>query len=245
MQTVIDGVLANYELFGKGNKGSIVILHGWGRNIDDWKSVAVFLSIAYQVYTLDLPGFGATFLPENVVMGTSDYASFVEKFIKKIELKKPILVGHSLGGRIGIILGTRDNLLSKLVLVDAAGIEERSFLVNLKILLAKIAKLFLPGHLQSVIRDRIGLADYKTSRQMQNVLKKVVSENLRSYLVKIMVPTLIVWGEKDSIQPVELAKIMRKEIPRAKLRIVWEAGHHPHLEKPQDFQEILEEELFQ
>lgn len=241
---MVSGVLTTYKVFGLEKKDSLVVLHGWGRDHLDWLGVGKFLASYYKVYLLDLPGFGATSLPENIVLGTWEYADFVEKFCKKQEIVKPVILGHSLGGRIGIILATRPDMLKKLVLVSSAGIEERSLFVRAKVILANVIRIFFPQRVFELLKSKIGSEDYRgTNNQMKQVLTKIVNEDLRYMLPKIMCQTLVIWGEKDNVLDVRYGKIFRGEIPRASLRIVWGAGHHPHLDQPREFLEILEEEL--
>lgn len=243
MQMVVDGILTNYEVLGKENKDSLVILHGWGRGYRDWVFVAEALSQRYEIILLDLPGFGGSMLPEKVVFGTWEYANFFEHFLEKLEVKQPILLGHSFGGRIGIVLGTRPALLKKLILIDSAGIEEKSLLTSARIEFFKAAKFVLPQAVAQALSGKIGSKDYRSAGALRNVLKKIVSENLRPYLRKIIVPALIIWGENDEVQEIRQAKIMKREVQNSRLRIVWSAGHNPHLEKPEDLISILREEL--
>ena len=56
-------------------------------------------------------------------------------------------------------------------------------------------------------------------------------------------PTIIIWGDKDSVLDVSQTKIFKKEIPNSTVRIVWGAGHSPHIEKPKAFLDILNEYL--
>lgn len=242
MQTAIGNILTNFEILGKENTQAFVILHGWGRNILDWIPVAKVLSSRYRVILLDLPGFGGTILPSDTVMGTYDYAEFTKSFLEKIGVRKPILLGHSFGGRIGMVLGSEKGLISKLILVDSAGIEQKSLRVILIGFFYKIIKRFLPEHINKIIRARLGSEDYANAGLLRKILVKVVNEDLRNLLPKIKIPVLIIWGDKDINQYVKYAKIKRDEISGAKLRIVWGAGHNPHYEKPSEFIQILEEE---
>lgn len=243
MQTAVGDFLVSYEVLGEKSNPPLLILHGWGRNLQDWSPTAKFLSTKYMVILVDLPGFGGTNLPSGKVLDTYDYADFVQMFLEKIDVRKPILLGHSFGGRIGIVLGSKKGALQKLVLVDSAGIEQKSLRVVLIGFFYKALRLVLPKRLNEIIRARLGSEDYVTAGPLRKVLVKVVNEDLRHLLPQINIPALIIWGDKDINQYVKYAKIMRDEIPDAKLRIVWEAGHSPHADSPKEFLEILKEEL--
>lgn len=243
MQIAVRDILVNYEIVGEKNKETLVILHGWGRNLRDWLAIAQILSSKYKVVLLDLPGFGGTSFPNGAVWGIQDYVEFILDFLNKLDIKKPILLGHSLGGRIGIVMGAKEGLLKKLVLVDAAGVAQRTLKERISTLIFKLTKRVMPGFIISWIRDMLGSEDYIKAGPLRKTLVKVVNENLKRLLPKINCETLIIWGEKDSNQEIRYAKEMVEKIPNARLRVVWEAGHNPQLEKPKDFARIIKEEL--
>ena len=136
MQTVVDGILTHYEILGHG-KQHLLILHGWKRSLTEWLPVASQLGDQYKVILLDLPGFGQTPRPEKT-LSIYDYAEFVKHFLGKLEIKKTTLLGHSFGGRIGIILGAKTDLLNALILVDSAAIEKKNTLVTFQIAINKV-----------------------------------------------------------------------------------------------------------
>lgn len=243
MQTAVGDFLVNYEVLGEKNAPPLIILHGWGRNFQDWIATAKVLASKYRIVLVDLPGFGGTNLPSGVVLGTYDYADFIQSFLEKIEVRKPILLGHSYGGRIGIVLGSKKGVLQKLVLVDSAGLEKRTFTTKLKVFLFKALKFIAPPFLHDNLRSKMGSKDYVQAGPMRAILIKSINENLRSLLPKIGVETLIIWGEKDESQDIKYAKILKDEIKNSKLRVVWEVGHSPHAENQKDFFRILKEEL--
>ncbi len=242
MQTVFKGVLLSLETQGAQNKQDLVILHGWGRHHQDWLHVSGKLKEKYKVTLIDLPGFGGSTAPGEI-WGTYDYSSFIKDLLIHLGIKNPILLGHSFGGRVGIILASEGLALKQLILVDSAGIEQKTLSVRFQIIVYKFFKKILPIGVRKNLIISLGSDDYKRAGIMQKILVKVVNEDLRHLLSKIKVPTLVIWGENDLSQNVKYGKIMRDEINGAKLRIVWEAGHNPHLEKPKDFIDILEEEL--
>src|SRR5260370_37036210 len=93
MQIVVDGILTHYETLGD-IKPALVILHGWKRSLNEWLPVAKQLTDRFTIVLLDLPGFGQTPRP-NAAFSIYDYATFVEHFLEKHELKKITLLGHS------------------------------------------------------------------------------------------------------------------------------------------------------
>lgn len=244
MQIVIDGLLTSYQVLGEG-KNTILLLHGWQRSSREWIPTAKNLADKYKIVLLDLPGFGNTPRPKETY-SIFDYATFVEHFLQKLEIKKVTLIGHSFGGRIGIILAYKTTLLEKLILVDAAAVEKKSLVVQTKIAINKLAiapvKLFFPNYVEK-LKTRFGSDDYQTAGTMRDIFIKTVNEDLTPVLGKISVPTIIIWGEKDSTRPLNEGLFIKDTIKDARLRVVWGAYHSPYLEKPKEFMEILEEVL--
>jgi len=167
----------------------------------------------------------------------------VEHFLKKLEVNQVTLLGHSFGGRIGIILASRTQLVTDLILVDAAGIEKRTFAAKVKIRFFKAAKIFLPKRLQNKLRHSLGSRDYKTAGAMRDIFIKVINEDLSYLLPQISVQTFLLWGNKDTEVPEWKTKLLKKKITNSKLRVVWGAYHSPHLEKPKEFMELLTDYL--
>jgi len=244
MQIVVGGLLTNYQSCGEG-KETLLILPGWKRSASEWAPAAKNLSDKYTVIILDLPGFGLTALPKRT-FGAFEYADFVKEFLAKLGIGSCIILGHSFGGRLAIVLASEGKMVDKLILVDSAGIEGESLYVRL-IHLFKIvlfpALMLLPVSLKNKIGNLIGSEDYKESGEMRKIFVKIVNQDLVSFLPKIKVPTFIIWGDRDNVLPVSQTKIFKKEIADSKVRIVWGAAHDPHLQKPEQLMAILKEIL--
>jgi pimeloyl-ACP methyl ester carboxylesterase len=239
MQTVIDSILINYEILGAKNKNVILILHGWQNSLKNWENVAKNLSKNHLVILMDMPGFGNSSMPKNRVFDTYDYAEIVNKFIDKFELEKLTLIGHSFGGKTSVIAASNNPKIKKLILVDSSGIKEYSFMVSSKIFLSKLFKNILP---QTVLKY-LSSDDYKNAGNLLDTFKKIVGQDISEDAKKIKMPALIIWGENDKDVPISSAKKFKNLIQNSSLRIVWKAGHHPHLDRPEKFLEIVEEFL--
>jgi pimeloyl-ACP methyl ester carboxylesterase len=243
-QVVVEGILTNYQIFGETG-GTLLVLPGWRCSISEWIPVAKNFSSNHRVILLDLPGFGTTALPKKV-FGVFEYADFVKKFLAKLKIEQCIVLGHSFGGRVAIVLASEGKLVDKLILVDSASIENRSLYARLmrviKLIFSPILVL-LPRSPKNKISNLIGSEDYKSSGEMRKIFIRIVNQDLRALLSRIAVPTYIIWGDKDNVLPVSQTKIFKQEIKDSKVRIVWGAGHNPHLEKPKQFIAILKDIL--
>jgi pimeloyl-ACP methyl ester carboxylesterase len=246
MQTVVNNVLLNYEIVGSKNKKTILILHGWMRSLDEWLPVAQELANTYKIIALDLPGFGKSPLLENTKIDIFWYADIVQKFMKQLNVKEAVGMGHSFGGRILFILASKTKLFSSLILVDAAGTQTKDIVTQIKIAIAKIGKVILLPFPKSIrIKFSAIIApDYGTlSKEKKELFKNTVNENLIPFAKKVTCKTLLIWGEKDEVVPINEALKIREYIPNATLRVVWTAGHLPHVEKRDKFVKILKEYL--
>ena len=135
----IENLNINYVVEGSGQ--TVLVLHGWGANIQTVMPIVNILKDTMKVYALDLPGFGKSDDPKEV-FGSFHYADIVKAFIDKMEIKKLSIVGHSFGGKLSIILSARyPELVTKQVLVDSAGlIPRRTLKYHLKVKTFKIMK---------------------------------------------------------------------------------------------------------
>lgn len=245
----INNIEINYIKEGKGDK-KILLLHGWGANIELFKGIINYLSNTYTVYALDMPGFGKTPEPKTPWC-LDDYVDFVIKFIEKMKIDKLSLLGHSFGGRVIIKLVNREKLkfeVDKLVLVDSAGILPKNkkktiktrIYRTLKVIVGNnITKKVFPNALEN-LKKKFGSEDYKNATPiMRNILVKVVNEDLEPLLSSIKQSTLLIWGTNDTATPLSDAKIMEKLIPDAGIVEIKGAGHYSFLEQPQLVNAVL------
>ena len=231
----------------KGNGEPVFLLHGWGCNGEIFKSIQEVLATAYTTYSFDFPGFGASDEP-TAVWGVEEYTRMVEQFAKDNGIERPALMGHSFGGRVSIVYASR-NAVSRVVLVDAAGIKpKRPFKYYWKVYTFKTLKwlcnTFLPeAKAQAIIDKRrkgAGSSDYNNaSPMMRAILSKVVNEDLKHLMPSIKAPTLLFWGNLDTATPLSDAKTMEKLIPDAGLVVAHGTGHFSFLENPGLFTAVI------
>lgn len=243
----IGGLNINYEEYGKGKE--VILLHGWGANIDSFAPVSRYLSNYFKVIAMDLPGFGKSELPERA-LNIAGYADFVSEFINKLSIRKPILIGHSNGGRIIIYMTAKKMVEAhKIILIDSAGIKpKRKLKYYVKVYLFKTIKklLQLPvfGGKSDVLieraRSKFGSVDYKNAPGvLRETMVKLVNEDLRGLLPEVNASTLLIWGENDTATPVSDGKLMERLIPDAGLVVLKNAGHFSYLDKQNEFNIIV------
>lgn len=241
------GVRMRYTVEGIGNVAA-VLMHGWGCDHTTLLSVEKLLAtMGFTVYNVDFPGFGASPEPP-AVWGVEEYTSAVESLLDAENVTRPILLGHSFGGRVGILLASRRKV-RKLVLVDAAGVKpRRSLKYYFKVYTFKAAKRLAPLVLgqtrgQAAIdkwRARAGSSDYNGSTpRMRAILSRVVNQDLRYAMPSVSCPTLLVWGKNDTATPLSDARVMERLIPDAGLVAMDGAGHYSFLDNPYQFAAVI------
>lgn len=238
------GISVNIE--GKGNP--LVIFHGWGCNKEMFQFVTDHLKNRYTVYAFDLPGFGKSKEPE-YPYGTEDYARVMEDVFKELDIKNPVGMGHSHGGRTLIKMATRVPF-DKLILMGSAGVKnKRPLSYYFKVYSYKLMKRIYsfppvrklyPNALEQY-GSKAGSEDYKNaSPMMKQVLSKVVNEDLTPEFDKIKVSTLLIWGENDTATPLSDGQLMEKSFEDAGL-VVFEGGSHfAFLEESNRFLTIID-----
>lgn len=245
---IINNLLINYysSLPDKKSNKTLVFLHGWGVDSQTWLSLFDLLkNFPYVLYFVDLPGFGQSQTPAKDFY-LDDYVNVVENFIKKLNLKNIVLFGHSFGGRITIKLAAKNpDYLEKVVLVDSAGIYHHSQVKTFKLLIALIIRPIFQFSFMQTFRQKIyqltGNEEYLAIPALSKTFSHIVSEDLTSYLSKIKLPTLIIWGDKDDNEASTIAdaQLMKKSIKNSKLEILKEAGHFSFLDQPKEFVKAL------
>ena len=241
----IDGVKVHYRVSGEGSP--VVLMHGWGCNLTTVASIEAIAAEQHRVINIDFPGFGESDEPPTV-WGVEEYTSVVETLCKAENVERPILIGHSFGGRVAILMGSRDDI-DKIILVDAAGIRPRHSLKwYVKVYSFKAGKFLtrlVLGKKRAekrieAMRRRAGSSDYSNATpRMRAILSKVVNEDLTDRLTLIKASTLLIWGENDTATPLSDAKTMEHLIPDAGLVSFPACGHYSFLENPRQFAAVV------
>ena len=248
MQVKIKDWDINYEVQGEGEP--VVFLHGWLTDLETMKPISTNLVKTHKVYLVDVVGFGKSSLPKEP-LNSQDFAEFLKEFLEKLDIKNPVLIGHSNGGRI-IINAVGKNMVKakKIVLIDSAGIEpKRSVGYYIKVTVFKTGKLFLnllPNtkgikEFKERLRGKVGSSDYKASPTvLKDTMKIILNEDVKELLPNIKVPTLLIWGGMDKSTPISDAKIMEKLIPNAGLVEYPYGTHFSYLENVENCKLVLD-----
>ena len=158
---------------------------------------------------------------------------------KELEIKNPILIGHSFCGRLSIIYASKYEK-EKIVLLGSPCVrhEYKSFKQSLLKFLKKL-KIFNP--IVNLMKKHSGSADYRNaSPRMREVLVKTVNEDLGECAKNVNCKALLIWGDKDTAVPVEQAKELDELLSDSKL-IILPGTHYLYLEKLREVSNLINE----
>ena len=237
MRITVKDTEVNYIQYGKGK--DIILLHGWGQNIEMMKPLGDKLEDKYRITIIDFPGFGDSPEPKEVFK-VEDYCEVVEELVKALKIKKPTLVGHSFGGRVSIMFASR-NEVDKLILFGSPCFhkEEKSLKLQALRTLKKVPGI---NKLEGFAKKHIGSRDYKNaSEMMRKILVEVINEDLEKYARRIKCPTLLMWGDNDLEVSVDDARKMEKIIDDAALIVFPNSSHYAYLENLNQVVKIIKE----
>ena len=225
----IDGLNINYLDYGNKNGKAIVLLHGWGQNIEMMNMLGKPFEKDFRIIVIDFPGFGNSDEPKEV-MGVGEYTSVVEKMLIKLNIDSPILIGHSFGGRVAVKFASR-NKTDRVILLSPAlrGHDKKSLKSKFLKFLKKVPIL---KELEDWAKNHIGSREYKAaSPMMKKVLVKVVTEDLSQDAKKIKAPVILIYGDNDAEVPQEDTLLYEKLIPDCGLILYEGCTHYAYLER--------------
>jgi pimeloyl-ACP methyl ester carboxylesterase len=228
-----------YEKYGNQDK-TILILPGWGNTRITFRYLIDVLKDKYTVYILDYPGFGNSSFP-NRDLELFDYTDLIYKFIISKNIKNPIILAHSFGGRIVIDLFKRYKVdISNIILIDIAGIKpKKSILKKFKEKCYKFLKrlgFILPKRIKHVYLEKLikifGSTDYsKLNPNIRKTFINIVNYDQKDDIKYINSDALIIWGELDKDVPLKDGYFINKNIKDSGIIVVPKSGHFPYLDR--------------
>lgn len=247
------------ETYGSGDP--VMFIHGLGASLYSWRNMVAPLETDYKLILLDLKGFGKSPKPNDKRYSVQDQADLLFKIILEQDLKNLTLVGNSYGGAVALLLTLTllekaPGRLIKLVLVDSAGYD-KLLPWHLKLLrtpvLGWLALHLIPArcNAKSILKfsyynDKL-ITDAQITayaqpltlpgakRALLRTAKQAIPKNIKQLIAKyptISVPTLIIWGAKDKVIPIEIGNMLDEAIPCSKLVQIPLTGHVPQEETP-------------
>ena len=238
----------------KNNSPNLILIHGFGNNLHSWRSITPLLSEHYNIFALDLLGFGLSEKPIDYDYSNANQAKTIGKFADALKLESFIVGGHSLGGAIGLHVAKNNKKTKGLILFNPGiintGVPEFARYMNLIFPFARIsAKQFAnrefreqflkrsyynPSIVNEQVMDEIMMGS-KTEDYLQgtsSMLGKFYDANEAELMDQVSTPTLIVFGIEDRNKSMEEALQLKTGFKNSKLQLIKDAGHYVHEESP-------------
>jgi pimeloyl-ACP methyl ester carboxylesterase len=261
----VDGLRLHYAAWGPRDAPPLLLLHGGAANSHWWDWVAPRLAGDFRVLAPDFPGHGKSEWPRPPRYRMQDFARAVVGFADGLGIRRLDLVGHSMGGKVAMLLAARHvRRVRSLVVVDgtpnisADGLAEmrrigarglRRFLSRQTA--ARVFRLIPPETVAPPARLR-ALAAYSTRHRGhgrwgigpdREFFVHVIPQVAWPLLPRIACPTLILRAERSSILDRRTAQAMRRAIPRSTLCETRDTYHHLILERPDEVARLIREFL--
>ena len=219
----------NYIRYGNIEKQSVVLLHGWGQNIEMMKPVGDSLT-DNDVIIIDLPGHGKSEEPKEV-WELKDFVEMIHELLKTLNIQNPILIGHSFGGKLSLLYASMYPV-KKLILFGSP-FKVKKNPNSLKVKTLKKLKT-LPGlkNIAEIMKKHMGSTDYRNaSPMMRDILVKHVNTDITENVKKITCPTIIIWGTNDAAVPITDAYDLEKLIKDSAVIPYEGCTHYAYLER--------------
>jgi pimeloyl-ACP methyl ester carboxylesterase len=247
----------------EGGKGqTILLLHGFSANKDNWTRFAKYLTGDYHMVIPDIPGFGESSQIQKANYDAENQLKRIDRFTEAMKLERFHLAGNSMGGMLAAIYGAKyPQKVSTLALLAPGGVKSPK-ISEMAILLQKgtnplltgsaedydkLIKLcfvkppFIPSQFKKVLAaDAVAHSDFnkKILDDMKwNHARGIPSPMetfLEPYLPQIQAPVLIIWGDTDKILDVGGVAVLEKNLKNYKTVIMKDTGHLPMMENPKE-----------
>lgn len=244
----------NYEIREKdkfryveeGTGEPLVLLHGLFGAMSNFSGLIEHFRNHNRVIVPLLPLLDMDILHTSV----GGLSKYVHKFLEALDLKGVHLLGNSLGGHVALVYTLKHpERIRSLILTGSSGLFENGMgdsyprrgdyeYIKKKTALTfydpAIATKELVDEVYSITNNRLKVI------KIIALAKSAIRNNLGTELNKIQVPTLLVWGNNDTITPPFVGQEFNKLIPNSELHFIDKCGHAPMMEVPGEFNKILQ-----
>lgn len=234
-----------FKYIEEGEGEVLILLHGLMGALSNWEAVIEEFRPRYKVIIPMLPIYEMPIL----TTGVKSLANFLAKFVKFKGLNDFVLIGNSLGGHVALMYVQKHaEKVKAMVLAGSSGLYEESFggsfpkRESYDYIQERVAYTFYdPATATKELVDEV----YATVNNREKVIrvlamaKSAIRHNMAKDLVKIKVPTCIIWGKDDKVTPPRVAEQFHELLEGSELHWVDHCGHAPMMERPKEFNVIL------
>ncbi|MBL3555747.1 MULTISPECIES: alpha/beta fold hydrolase [Marinobacter] len=242
---------------------TIVLVHGFGANKDNWTRLARELTDEFNVYAIDLPGHGDSSKALDLGYRFEDQVAHLSEILAALGIEQAHMMGNSMGGAItALYAATYPDQIQSAVLFDPAGIfEYDSELVALVVEgdnplipskegdfrrlvdFALEKKPFVPWPIYDVMEEK-AIANREINQVIFAAIRDTGYEpDFRNAITRIDAPVLVIWGKEDRVINYRNADVFIEQIPDARKVLLEGVGHAPMVEVPEESAQLFREFL--
>lgn len=234
-----------FKYIEEGQGEPLVLLHGLFGALSNFQDLIEYFRHHYKVIVPMLPLFELDLLHTSV----GGLAKYVHKFLEARDYKNVHLLGNSLGGHVGLVyILKHPERIKSLILTGSSGLFENGMgdtypkrgdyeyirkKTEVTFYDPKMATKELVDEVFSITNNRIKVI------KIIALAKSAIRNNLGEELNNIKQPTLLIWGNNDTITPPFVAREFQRLIPNSELHFIDKCGHAPMMEVPEEFNAIL------
>ena len=251
--TVVDGETWHYLEGGPADAETVLMVHGFSADKDNWMRFAKTITPKYHVVAPDLPGFGESARHPDWNYDLPEQRKRLAAFVDALGIKRVHIVGNSMGGHLAALYThAHPEQVISMALFNNAGIVsptpsefqellakgENPLIVKTeddfytKLEWAAHVQPFIPWPVKGVMARQAvehGAFDEYIFKQYRSDRRA----GLEQQLAEIKNPTLILWGRYDRLLHVSSIEVMRPVLPQAEIIIMEDTGHVPMIERPE------------
>jgi non-heme chloroperoxidase len=250
------GIRVHYAFKGDASGTPVILLRGYGDSWFSFSPILPLLDNKYRVYILDQRGHGDSDRPPGNY-ALKQFAEDVLAFMDAVKVKRATVVGHSMGSFVAQhVAAIAPERVNKLVLVGSATRIRNNVVLDLhreiSTLTDPVPEKFIKEFQTSVafrplpqdfLNAIINESRKLPARVWKEVLTQMLSPEADVQLIKIKAPTLIIWGDKESIFPRSEQDALVAVLKNSVLKVYPDTGHAPNWERPERFADDLQEFL--
>ncbi len=237
---------SGFSFVEEGEGPVLLLLHGLFGALSNWEYVCAKFSSKYKVVIPLMPIYDLPLLGANV----EALAKFIHKFVEYKKFDKVTLLGNSLGGHVALVYTlAHPEHVHSMMLTGSSGLYEEGMggtyprredynyikeRVEYTFYDPKTASKELVDEVYEIVNNRSKIL------RILSMAKSAMRHNLRKEIPKITVPVSLIWGKNDTITPPEAAEEFQSLFPNSELTYIDNCGHAAMMERPEEFNVILD-----